>query len=343
MTEPQEVERERPTLDLLLRGFQVSRMLRLVADIGTADRIPADGYRHLDDLAADCGVQPQALIRVLRALASLAIFRVTPDGKVAHTPRSLLLRVDETNSLHHAARFWPAAGAWEAWGKLDVALDGRVPHQAAWNMGRFDYLRANPDEARLYDAMMAHFPDNRHAAIAATYDFSHARLIVDVGGGDGATLRHILTCFPNPSGIVFDREDVIRSIPSDSLLGGRIALASGSFFDRVPNGADIYMLTRVLHNWSDSDCLRILRVCRSVMGPNSCLLLGEQVLEPDPAKGKATDYLLDVQMMAMFGSEARTRTADEFSSLLADCGFVLRRIISTASPVSIVEAATSAS
>ena len=194
-----------------------------------------------------------------------------------------------------------------------------------------------------YDAMMAHFPDNRHAAIAATYDFSHARLIVDVGGGDGATLRHILTCFPNPSGIVFDREDVIRSIPSDSLLGGRIALASGSFFDRVPNGADIYMLTRVLHNWSDNDCLRILRVCRSVMGPNSCLLLGEQVLEPDPAKGKATDYLLDVQMMAMFGSEARTRTADEFSSLLADCGFVLRRIISTASPVSIVEAATSAS
>ena len=129
MTEPQEVERERPTLDLLLRGFQVSACS---ASWPTLELLIVSQPMAIGILMTSpptAGFQPQALIRVLRALASLAIFRVTPDGKVAHTPHSLLLRVGETNSLHHAARFWAAAGAWEAWGKLDVALDGRVPHR----------------------------------------------------------------------------------------------------------------------------------------------------------------------------------------------------------------------
>jgi hypothetical protein len=51
MQEPQAGENERMALDLLIRGFQVSRLLRLVADLGIADRVPAAGHRHLNDLA----------------------------------------------------------------------------------------------------------------------------------------------------------------------------------------------------------------------------------------------------------------------------------------------------
>ena len=65
-------------------------------------------------------------------------------------------------SLHHAARFWTSPGAWKAWGELDAALSGGVPHQAAWGMGRFAYLRAHPEEARTFDAMMGALPDARH-------------------------------------------------------------------------------------------------------------------------------------------------------------------------------------
>jgi len=338
MPQQEEINRARIELDLLLRGFQVSRMLRLVADLGIADYINPDDNLSLSDLAADCGVQPQPLLRILRALAAFAIFAIAPDGSVSHTPRSRLLRTDASNSMHHAARYWTAEGPWKAWDKVDVALTGEmIPHEAAWGMSRFDYLQANPGEARLFDAMMAHFPDDRHTAIAAAYDFSGARLIADIGGGDGTTLHHILTRFPTPSGLLFEREDVIRSIPHDKLLGGRISLVGGSFFESIPTGADIYMLTRVLHNWPDADCLRVLRACRSAMKPDALLLLGEQILEPDPADGRPTDYLLDVQMMVMFGS-ARTRTESEFTSLLANSGFVMRRIVPTRSPVSLVEA-----
>ncbi len=337
MSETQAENPDRAALELLVRGFQVSRMLRLVADLGLADRIASEARVAVTDLAQDCGVQPQPLVRVLRALAAFGVFTVTLDGEIAHTPRSRLLRSDAPNTLHHAARFWAGAGSWQAWGALDVALTGGVPHQAAWNMSRFDYLRGHPDEARVFDAMMANFPDNRHAAMAASYDFSGARLIADIGGGNGAALRHILSRFPTPRGLVLDREDVVRAILPGDLMEGRIEAVGGSFFDAIPAGADIYMAVRVLHDWADEDCLRILRRCRAVIAANAVLLLGEQILERDPAKGRPIGYLVDMQMMAMFGS-ARERTEDEFHSLLAESGFVLRRVIPTGSPVSILEA-----
>jgi hypothetical protein len=313
-------------------------MLRLVADFEIADRVPSDGSVSLANLAKGCGVQAEPLIRILRALAAFGVFTISTEGNVSHSARSRLLCSSAAGGLYHAARFWAAPGAWEAWGQLDVALNGQIPHDAAWQTSRFEYLRRHPEEARRYDEMMSHFPDNRHPAIAASYDFHDVRLIADIGGGDGTTLRHILTRYQRPSGLLFDRDDVVNAIARDKLAGGRIALAAGSFFENVPRGADIYMLTRVLHNWSDDDCVRILRVCREAMELDARLLIGEQVLEPDPTKGAAIDYLLDVQMMAMFGT-ARTRTEAEFARLLTDTGFVLGRVIPTASPISILEAA----
>ena len=341
MTDTPITDLDRQELDLLLRGFQVSRMLRLIADLGVADKVPTDVHLTAQALAAACGVQAGPLLRVLRALAAFGVFKVTGDGTVAHTPRSRLLRTDTPNSLHHAARFWTGPGSWKAWGMLDVAMTGGVPHEAAWKTDRFSYLREHPDEARAFDLMMANFPDNRHGGIAAAYDFSAADLIADIGGGNGAMLRHILARFPKLRGLLFDRQDVIDAVSPNELMQGRIDARGGSFFDQAPSGADIYMLIRVLHDWPDEDCVRILRTCRAAMDERSLLLLGEEILEPDPERGRATGYLVDVQMMTMFG-RARARSETEFRGLFDQAGFSLRRVIPTSSSVSIIEAAPKA-
>jgi O-methyltransferase domain len=185
---------------------------------------------------------------------------------------------------------------------------------------------------------MANFPDDRHHAVAAAYDFSKAGLIADIGGGNGEALRHILARFPGVRGIVFDREDVVAAIPPEGLADGRISMQAGSFFDGVPAGADIYLLIRVLCDWADEDVLRILLACRAAMASDGRLLVVEQILEPDPSQGRPTDYLIDMQMMALFGS-GHERTEAEFRALLMPAGFDLRRVIPTASLVSILEAA----
>ena len=184
---------------------------------------------------------------------------------------------------------------------------------------------------------MANFPDRRHQTLAVSYDFSGAKVIVDIGGGNAEALRQILQRFPGPRGIVFDRDDVVAAIPLDARLDGRIEVQGGSFFDLVPGGADIYLLIRVLHNWTDDDCIRILRNCRSAMKPGARLLIVEQIIDPDPRFGRPSGYLVDTHMMAMFGA-ARERTESEFGELLQNSGFALERAIETPSPVWVMEA-----
>jgi hypothetical protein len=332
-----DMRENRCSLDLLIRSFQISRMLRVVADLTIADKIVIDGRCDIRELAAACSVLPEPLLRILRALAAFGVFSVTADGVVAHSPQSLRLRKDTPNSLHHAARFFAAPGCWKAWGTLDSALYGQVPQQVAWNTNRFDYLRAHPDEARIYDSFMAQFPDNRHAAVAAAYNFSGAKLIADIGGGNGEALRKILGRYPEPRGLVFDRPDVVEAIPSSARLEGRIEVSGGSFFDHVPADADVYLLIGVLHDWSDEDCVRILRVVRAAMRAGTRLVIVDHILEPDPAIGNPMTYLLDMQMMAMFGS-ARERTEADFSALLKQSQLTLLRVVPTRSPASILEA-----
>jgi hypothetical protein len=325
------------TLNLLIRGFQVSQMLRLAAELGVADQLLEDGERDVCELAHSCGVLPIPLLRVLRALAAFSVFRLTPKGGVAHTPLSLLLRDGVANSLRPAALNLAAPGSWRAWGALDAAMTGGVPHHQAWNTSRFEYLRDHPDEGRNFDLFMSNDPEDHLGAVAAAYDFSGARLIGDIGGGNGALLRKLLARNPGPRGLVFDREHVVAAIAPTDLLGGRIEAVPGSFFDHVPIGASHYLLVRVMHDWPDEDCLRILRNCRTAMSADARLLIIEQILEPDPSFGPPLQYLSDMQMMAMFGS-AGERTLTEYNQLLCAAGFAVARVVATRSPFSIIEA-----
>jgi hypothetical protein len=161
---------------------------------------------------------------------------------------------------------------------------------------------------------------------------------VDVGGGNGESLRRIIARHGGVRGIVFDRADVVAAIPSEMLANGRITAQAGSFFDGLPPGADRYMLIRVLHDWPDEDARRILRSCRAAMSDGSRLLIVEALMEPDPSLGSRTEYLIDVQMMAMFG-RARERTQGEYGGLLAETGFDLVKVMPTSSSVSILETA----
>jgi hypothetical protein len=144
-------------------------MLRLIADLGVADKIPTEGHVSVQDVAASCAALPEPMLRVLRALAAFRIFQVTADGAVAY---AALAAVADGHAEQHASRrpLLDRARFVERLGHAGRGDGGGTPHEAAWNTGRFAYLREHPDEARVFDAMMANFPDNRHAAIAAAYD-----------------------------------------------------------------------------------------------------------------------------------------------------------------------------
>lgn len=118
-------------------------------------------------------------------------------------------------------------------------------------------------------------------------------------------------------------------------MDGRMSVSAGDFFAEVPPGADMYILSWILHDWSDDECLTILRRTRTAMKPGMSLLVAERLLDPNPKASAAMEYLSDIQMMVLGGTE---RTQDEYQSLLAHSGFVMAAVTPTHSAVHLIEA-----
>jgi len=174
-------------------------------------------------------------------------------------------------------------------------------------------------------------------AVAAAYDFSGMKTIVDVGGATGNLLTAVLARNHGARGILYDLPHVLRDAPTFIQARGltdRITLEAGSFFERVPDGGDAYMLSHIIHDWTEEQCLTILRNCRRAMKPQSRLLIVEMVLPPGntPHPGK----LLDLVMLVCPGGCERTE--QEYAALLAKADLRLTRVVPTESAVSVVEA-----
>ncbi|TMG87173.1 MAG: hypothetical protein E6H74_01870 [Betaproteobacteria bacterium] len=41
------------------------------------------------------------------------------------------------------------------------------------------------------------------------------------------------------------------------------------FFESIPAGCDLYILSYIIHNWSEAQCLSILANCHRAMSPGS--------------------------------------------------------------------------
>ena len=70
-------ERPENTIYRLVNGYRISQAISVAATLGIADLL-ADAPRASNDLAAETGVNSEALYRLMRALASLGLFQEEP-------------------------------------------------------------------------------------------------------------------------------------------------------------------------------------------------------------------------------------------------------------------------
>jgi hypothetical protein len=221
---------------------------------------------------------------------------------------------------------------------LHSVRTGEPAMEKALGQPVFDYLSTNPEQASLFNETMIGFHGAEPPAVAAAYDFSGIRKLVDVGGGTGNLLTTILLANPEAQRRAVRPAPRRRGGPPG---GGREGLSprceviEGSFFESVPAGADAYLLSHVIHDWDEGRCLTILGNCRRALQGQGRLLLVEMVIPPgnDFHPGK----LLDLVMLAVTGG--MERTAEEYAALLAQAGFRLTRVVPTESAASVIEAA----
>jgi SAM-dependent methyltransferase len=315
-------------------GFAVSQALRVVADLEIADRLAA-GERSVDDLAAETYSHADALYRVMRLLAAEGVFRETDARRFGLTEIGEALRSDGRASPRDLIRMLNQE-PYLAFAQLGHSVRTGLPaFGEVFGKPRFDWLADHPDEAALFQRAMIALNQGSNEAIAEAYDFGPFSRVVDVGGGHGQLLSAILTRHPHVSGVLFDLPSGVQMARSGA--GGslpRTEFVAGSFFESVPQGADVYVLKKVIHDWNDKQAAVILRNCRDAMTPHGRVLIAETIIpagnEPNPIK------LIDVNMLVVTGGLERTQA--EYASLLAAAGLRLERVIRTSQPISVLEA-----
>jgi hypothetical protein len=318
-------------------GYWLSTLVYTAAKIGLADHL-AEGRRSAADLAGPTGTNPRALHRFLRTLASFGVLTQNDDGTFALTELGATLKKNAPGAARSTVLTMAGPLMSRSFAEFEYSLaTGRPALEKVFGMNLFDYLAQHPDEAAQFSESMVGIHGGEPPAIAAAYDFSTLDTIVDVGGATGNMLAHILTRYPQPKGILFDRPHVVSEAPPLLRARGvadRVTIAEGNFFERVPEGGDAYILSHIIHDWTEAQCHTILANCRKAMKKGAKLLIVEFVLPEGntPHFGKLADMI----MLAIPGGEART--ADEYRTLLDDAGFTMTRVVPTASDVSIVEA-----
>ncbi|MFD5143948.1 methyltransferase [Streptomyces sp. NPDC058401] len=333
--------RERPdaggpaeTLLRLLTGAWTTQALAAFARLGLPDAMDPYAATGIRELARRTGTRPENLATLLRYLSMLDVVAGDTDRaedtdqeeSFRLTPLGALLRSDSPDTMRPLALMYggPFYGSFAA---LDHTVrTGQPAFDHLFGENHFDHFARDPELADLFDRSMAAssrmfqpLPD--HPVITAAARASAPRTVVDVAGGNGELLGRILTAHPGLRGTLLERPHAVeaarRSLDAAG-CGDRCAYRSGDFAD-MPSGGDVYVLSRILHDWDDDRCREILRHCARAMPDHADLLIVERLLPADGSPSLATAW--DLHMMCNVGG--RERRAEHYARLLADAGLEL--------------------
>ena len=317
-------------------GFWVSRILYAAAKLNLADLL-AQGPKSAAELARQTNTHPPSLYRLMRTLAGLGVLTEDASHHFGLTRLGEALKTGASGSAR-ATILALAGDMWyQGWQHILYCLEtGNTGMHKAFGIPQFEYFGQHPEEAAYFNEAMIGWHGEEPKAVAAAYDFSQFNTIVDVGGGTGNLLTVVLQRYPHLHGVLAELPHVLggaQKMIESRGLKDRCRLEPADFFKSVPAGGDAYMLSHVIHDWTDDECATILGNCRAAMKPTGRLLIIETVMAsgdaPDPIK------LLDIAMLVMPGGQERTEA--EYGALLSRAGFRLARVVPTNSPVSVVE------
>jgi hypothetical protein len=331
-----------PHAQLIAMGtaYWASRLVVVAAQLNLADRL-AERPRSAKDVAGELGLYAPALYRFMRSLAGMGILTEVAPQTFALTPLGEALKKGAPGSARAAILTLAGDLVMRSWDEMLYSLQtGKSALDHLFGKQLFELLAERPEEAALFNETMVGFHGAEPPAVADAYDFSAFDSIVDVGGGTGNLLVHILRRHRRPRGVLFDLPHVAndaRALLEQHGMTDRATIESGSFFETVPQGHDAYTLSHVIHDWTEEQCRTILGHCRRAIAPRGRLLIIEMVLpEGDtPHPGKMLD------MMMLLGPGGQERTGEEYRALLKQADFRMTRVVPTASAVSIVEAVPS--
>jgi predicted O-methyltransferase YrrM len=166
--------------------------------------------------------------------------------------------------------------------------------------------------------------------LAQRYPIAEARLLLDVGGGTGIYAIAYLQSHPELRAIVWDRPEVLKvahEMAQQYGVSDRLECHSGDMFtDPVPHGADVILVSNILHDWDIPECRTLLGRLSDSLTPGKRLLIHDVFLS-DALDGPLPVALYSAALFSL--TEGRAYSAGEYRTWLTEVGLSPREIVPT--------------
>ncbi|EKM51829.1 uncharacterized protein PHACADRAFT_199332 [Phanerochaete carnosa HHB-10118-sp] len=365
--------------------YQTSACLRAVVRAHAAEVIREAGPKglHISQIAKPTNMDPNKLARILRLLATNHIFKEVAPDVFAHNRTSSILDtgkpvseiLEDPVAKHDGTSGMPALV--EQLSDYSIKAAAYMPETlldpSSAATGKTAFNRAYKTELTVFEWLKQ--PENAHihrrfnmamAGLAKLgvpwevfegFDWQtlpEKSLVVDVGGGVGSQTLTLAKKCPHLNFVIQDTEATQPNAEKywaerfpEAISSGRVQYHVHNFYEPQPiRSPAVYYLKNVLHDWSDSRCTTILRHLRDSAGPDTKLVIHENVMEyacegssltvpgvsvssatkaypppllPNAGQASMFTYYIDIVMMNTHGGVERT--LPHFCELLANCGW----------------------
>jgi acetylserotonin N-methyltransferase len=306
----------------LIESFRRSKAMFAAVSLGIFDvleRAPAN----LTTLATELRVQPEPLERLLDACVGLKLLRrngaVYENEPLAST---YLCRTSERALTGYI--LYSNDVLFPLWSHLEDAVREGTPRwKQAFDIegGIFDHFFRTDEAKQTFIQGMHGVGLLSSPKVVEAFDLSRFRRLADLGGATGHLAVAACERYPHLHAIVFDLPQVVetaRAQARKSAASSRIDVIAGDFFhDELPE-ADLFAMSRILHDWSEDKIHPLLtKICQR-LPPDGGLLLGEKLLHEDKA-APTSAHLQSLNMLVC--TEGKERTLGEYRRLLENAGF----------------------
>ncbi|RIA83349.1 O-methyltransferase-domain-containing protein [Glomus cerebriforme] len=355
-----------PNIILMNRSldYLMVQVIRQLSELEIADIIKQNGGKlSAKELSILTNTNEESLSRMLRAVSSKGIFHHHGNGIYSNNRLSSVLRKDHPNSVKyffelHADESYKAAAHLDqalkypnGWDDMDVdnikEQEFITPWYKAYGIKgwKFYDLPENKYRRIRFDKAMASGSGFIGDGIFVDYDWglNENSTAVDVDGGNGGVMLELLNRYKT-KGVIFDLPQVMENTrkiwnEEHKEFLDRVKFFPGSFFEDHPPQADVYFLRWILHDWSDTLSVKILKNLRSSISSNSTttstrLIILESILDDSVHDSLLTQ--IDMIMLTFdFGKE---RTLQNFIKILKKSGWKYVKHVNCRGPMSLIEA-----
>ena len=320
----------------LMAGFVYTQVLLACTQLNLFD-ILANGALSFNELQKQVPLKPAGLRRLLDAAVAIKLLEKRSEDRYALSMMGapLVGNVAILDMVKHHADFYRDLSDPIALLQGDTssaALNQYWPYITAEQGAAPENLSA--EKVADYSRLMAHTQSLVTDEIMDAYPMDKHRMVLDIGGGQGAFIKRLANRYPHLTFKLFDIPGVAELSNthfSEIGLSSRAQAVGGNFFqDPLPQGCDLATLIRVIFDHDDVRVRQLLANVFNALNPGGTLLLAEPMAETKGFEAMGHAYF-GFYLLAM--GRGRPRTEAEIRGLLSEVGFTGIQLLNSYMPL----------